>query len=253
MTFPRTVRAAQLVSLVCAASMTLISGPVLAASASDIAKAGFESNTKTKAQSVTPAVAGLYEVVVGGRVLYTDATGRYLVQGPIVDMKTKTNLTQARADAVNKIDIRTLPTQGRVTTVRGTGVRKLVTFEDPNCGFCKRLDGQLALIDNVTIHTYPVAILGSESLVKAQAVLCAKDPGTLWTQMLGPNPVEYGIDKGCASLPLVERNNKLFAQLGLNGTPALFFEDGSRLAQYADAAAIEARLRAAEAKARAAH
>jgi thiol:disulfide interchange protein DsbC len=46
--------------------------------------------------------AGLYEVEAGDNLFYADASGRYLFIGHIYDLKTATNITQLRIDALKQ-------------------------------------------------------------------------------------------------------------------------------------------------------
>lgn len=236
-------------SIILASALISLPSSAAPGDAALAAKQGFERRLKVKADTVAPAgVAGLMEVVVDNKVYYTDATGRFLIKGDIVDLDTNTNLTSVKFDRINKVDFKALPSNGLIKFVNGNGSRILVTFEDPNCGYCKQLTSQLKALRDVTIVTYPVAILGADSLVKAQSALCAASPEKQWDALLTQADATYGIDAGCKSLALVERNTKLMSALHFGGTPALVFEDGSRLASYATAAQIEPRLQAATAE-----
>ena len=50
----------------------------------------------------TSPVPGLYEVMVGGQIIYVTGDGRYFVDGRIVDLKTREDLTEPRLSAVRK-------------------------------------------------------------------------------------------------------------------------------------------------------
>ena len=118
------------------------------------------------------AVKGLYEVVMGRNVAYTDDAGRYLVFGHLYDMKEQKDLTAAVLDDLNKIDVTALPLSDAIRTVRGKGERKLFVFSDPDCPYCKRLEPELAKVGNVTIYIflYPLEGLHPEARMKAQAI-----------------------------------------------------------------------------------
>src|SRR5687768_10936013 len=81
---------------------------------------------------------GLYEVVVGGEIFYTDANASFIVMGSVVDLKTKENVTELRMRQLHKVDFTTLPLDSAVKIVRGNGSRRIALFADPNCGYCKR-------------------------------------------------------------------------------------------------------------------
>jgi thiol:disulfide interchange protein DsbC len=80
-----------------------------------------------KIQSVnkTP-INGLYELLLeDNEIYYTDANGHYLVQGSLIDTRTKRNLTEERSDKLNAIAFSSLPLKDAITIVRGNGKRKL--------------------------------------------------------------------------------------------------------------------------------
>ena len=50
--------------------------------------------SNAKVRSVTPApVSGLYEVLVGNEIFYTDSSGKYLIQGEIIELASGKNIT----------------------------------------------------------------------------------------------------------------------------------------------------------------
>ena len=69
----------------------------------------------------------------------------------LVDTKTRTNLTEARLDKINAIDVSALPVKDAIVVKQGNGSRKLVVFADPNCGYCKRFERDLLQAKDVTI------------------------------------------------------------------------------------------------------
>lgn len=183
---------------------------------------------------------GIYEVQVGTNLLYTDAKGDFLIDGHILDTRSQRNLTQERLDDINRIDFAALPFKDAVVWKNGTGARKLVIFADPNCGYCKRLEKDLQKVKDVTVYTFIIPILGDDSKVKADNILCMKDRTQSYRDWMlsGVAPAKsFGV---CASP--VQRNLALAQKFKITGTPAMFFEDGSRLASAAPAETVEQRL-----------
>ena len=124
--------------------------------------------------SKTP-VPGLYEVRIGTEIVYTDEQGNYLIQGSLIDTKTRTDLTEARVAKLTAIDFDTLPMKDAVVIKQGSGARKVAIFADPNCGYCKRFERELASVKDVTIYTFLYPILGPDSNAKSRDIWCAKD------------------------------------------------------------------------------
>ncbi|MGZ5218158.1 MAG: DsbC family protein, partial [Caldimonas sp.] len=80
------------------------------------------------------ALPSLYEIRVGTEIFYTDELGNYLLEGHLVDTKTRVNLTEERIAKLTAIDFKSLPLKDALVWKQGTGERKLVVFADPNCG-----------------------------------------------------------------------------------------------------------------------
>lgn len=237
--------------LLAALGSVMLSCAKAAPAAHEVAKAEFERKMGVVTQSVRPSpVPGLFEIVVDRKVMYADKNANFLVQGDVIDLNKNVNLTLERRNQLMRVDVALLPKNGAIKMVNGSGSRVLYTFEDPNCGFCKRLANQLAQLKDVTIYSYPVAILGPDSLVRAQHALCSDNPEKAWSQHLSGAVGDYGVDSSCKSLSQVDRNTKLMSSLGFRGTPAIIFSDGTSLPGYSDAKTIDARLAVAAKKAK---
>ena len=185
--------------------------------------------------------SGLYEVRVAGDILYTDKKGDYLFIGHVYDTKTSTNLTRARVEEINKIKFTDLPLEMALKQVKGNGKRVIAVFEDPNCGYCKRLrQTTLKEIDNVTIYTFMYNILSEDSFVKSKNIWCAADRVKAWDDWMINNKLPPAAPAGCES-----PNDEVLAlgqKLRIQGTPAIFFTDGSRIPGAIDLKGLEAKL-----------
>lgn len=84
---------------------------------------------------VKTPIAGLYEVRVGNEIFYADEQGNYLIQGSILETRTRIDLTQARINKLTAFDFAALPLKDAIVWRQGSGARKLVVFADPNCGY----------------------------------------------------------------------------------------------------------------------
>jgi thiol:disulfide interchange protein DsbC len=185
--------------------------------------------------------AGLYEIRVDGEILYTDKKGEYLIQGKIFNLKTRQNLTQERVDEINKIRFSDLPFESALKQVKGDGKRVIAMFEDPNCGYCKRFrQTTLKELDNVTVYTFMYNILSDDSAVKSKNIWCAADRNKAWDDWMLSGKVAPTAAAACAT-----PNDKVSAlgrKLRIQGTPAIFFADGSRIPGAIDLKTLEAKL-----------
>jgi thiol:disulfide interchange protein DsbC len=185
--------------------------------------------------------AELYEIRVGGDILYTDKKGDYLIVGQVYNAKTSANLTRARIDEINKIKFSDLPLELALKQVKGDGSRVIAVFEDPNCGYCKRLrQTTLKEVDNVTIYTFMYNILSDDSFAKSKNIWCAPDRVKAWDDWMINGKVPPAAPAKCES-----PNDKVVAlgqKLKIQGTPAIFFKDGSRIPGAIDLQGLEAKL-----------
>jgi thiol:disulfide interchange protein DsbC len=174
------------------------------------------------------AIPGLYELRLGTDVIYTDERGDYIIEGQLVDTKSRTNLTEARIDKLTAIDFAALPLKDAVVWKQGTGARKLVVFADPNCGYCKQFEKNMQQVKDVTVYTFLYPILGGDSPEKSRNIWCAKNNGTVWRDWMinGTPPVKT---MGECDTSAIERNVAMGKKFRVNGTPNLVFENGKRV------------------------
>lgn len=192
--------------------------------------------------SKTP-VPGLYEIRVNdSEIYYTDAEGHYLIQGHLIDVRQKRNLTEERVDKLLAIDFKNLPFKDAFTVVRGNGARKMAIFSDPNCGYCKRIERDLAKLDNVTIHVFLYPVLGPGSTEKSKLVWCSKERSQAWLDLMLKDQLPSA---AACDVQAIQRNLAFGQKLKVQGTPTLFFADGSRVPGAIDLAQIERQLTAA--------
>jgi thiol:disulfide interchange protein DsbC len=205
------------------------------------------SGAKIESIKETP-YSGLYEVRVAGDILYTDKKGEYLVIGQVYDVKSSRNLTRERIDEVNKIKFSDLPLEMALKQVKGNGKRVIAVFEDPNCGYCKRLrQTTLKEVDNVTIYTFMYNILSEDSFVKSKNIWCAADRNKAWDDWMIAGKLPPSAPAACET-----PNDKVVAlgqKMRITGTPAIFFADGSRIPGAIDLKALEGKFDSLEGKA----
>jgi thiol:disulfide interchange protein DsbC len=193
-------------------------------------------------------VNGIYEVVVNkNEIFYSDSTGKYIFVGSLLNSKNgkHTNLTEERATQLAAIPFDKFVLSNAMVRKVGDGKRKLVTFEDPNCGFCRKLQPELDKLKDVTIYTFILPVLGKPSLEISEKVWCSKDRNDAWIGYMKNKTIPTISDEElskCDKKALVD-NVTFASQNGIMGTPALFFADGSSLRGYASAEEISKKLK----------
>lgn len=213
-------------SIVAAALIAAISAPSMAA---DMVPA----DTAAKIRAAFPSTKidevrlsefpGLYELSMGRNVAYVMEGLPYLLVGHVFDTRTGADLTADRMEkAKPKVSFSELPLEDAIKI--GSGTKKLVVFSDPDCPYCKKLEVELAKLNNVEVYVFmnPIAGLHPKAMEKSKAVWCAEDKGKAWDAAIADNGFKT---RECDS-SAVDRNIALAKRLGINGTPAMIREDG---------------------------
>lgn len=179
-------------------------------------------------------VEGLYEVFVGPRLFYISSDGKYMLQGNLIDLQKRKNLTEdklakARLDAITKVG------SDNMIIFKPEKTEYVVSiFTDIDCGYCRKLHAEIDqyLDHGITIQYlfYPRAGKDSESYNKAVSVWCAKDRNESLTLAKQGKTIE---NKTCDN-PVLSHMS-LGRAMGAKGTPMLVLNDGRILPGYAPA------------------
>ena len=187
---------------------------------------------------------GLYEVKVGNEIIYSDAEGKFVFIGRILDTETSKDITQARLDEINKIKFSDLPLDAAIKSVKGNGKRVIAVFEDPNCGYCKRFRKTLADTKDITVYTFMYPILSDDSRTKVKNVWCSADKAKTWDDWMVNGKTPAAAAESCNATASTDKVVELGRKLKVTGTPTIFFTDGSRVPGAIDSKALESRLAA---------
>ncbi|MGM9486659.1 DsbC family protein [Ideonella sp. YS5] len=190
---------------------------------------------------VTPSpIPGLYEVRSGMSIFYTDPNGDYVIRGDMLDTRRQTNLSQARLAKLSSLDFSKLPLQDAIVSRRGQGTRQLAVFADPDCPYCKQLESMLEQRDDITVYTFLLPVLGPGSLDKAKAIWCSRDRDAAWRAWMQKSQAPTA-QPDCDTSAL-ERNLALASKHAIKATPALVYEDGTRVGGAPSAVQLEGQL-----------
>ena len=185
-------------------------------------------------------IPGIYEIRIGTEILYTDEHGSYLIDGKVIDTKSRVDLTEQRIAKLTAIDFKSLQLKDAIVWKQGTGERKLVVFADPNCGYCKKFERDLQAVKDVTVYTFLYPILGPDSTEKSKQIWCAKDNIKVWRDwMIKNTPIA---DSASCDTSVLSRNVALGRKHRITGTPGLVYEDGKMQPGAVGAEAVERQL-----------
>lgn len=182
---------------------------------------------------VESPVPGLYEVGFGPDVLYVTKDGRYALQGDLINLANKENLTETRRaqgrsqiiKALNEKDMIVFP------AMAGKTRHTVTVFTDVDCSYCRKMHSEIADYNKLGITVrylaFPRSSVDTPSYNKAIGVWCAKDRRAAMTKAKRGGDVDF---KKCDNP--VRTHLAAAERLGVSGTPTLVLEDGTVVPGY---------------------
>ena len=192
------------------------------------------------AVSETP-IEGILQVQINGDIVYATDDGKYMMQGRIIDLETRDDLTELSKATIRKEVLDEIDTSKQITFAGDETAYDLMVFTDIDCGYCRKLHAQIEEYNDqgIAIHymAFPRAGIGSASYDKAVSVWCASDQqGALTNAKSGTDP-----DPQQCENPIAEQY-QLGIELGVTGTPALLTANGQLIPGYVPPEALRERL-----------
>ncbi|MFZ3143024.1 DsbC family protein [Psychrobacter glacincola] len=188
--------------------------------------------------AVPTDMADIYWVTAEGLPsFFTDKAGKHIIQGQIIAVGTKApvdisaalvaSTAQEALKAVDKKDMVIYPAKGATKAV-------IYVFTDADCGYCRKLHGEMEDINARGIEVRYLAWPRSqESVPKMEAIWCSEDRKAAMDQGKTGANVQA---PSCANP--VQEQMALGARLGVRGTPAIFTEAGQQVGGYLPAAQL---------------
>ena len=188
---------------------------------------------QAKAETIEAApLPGYRQVIVGSQMVYVSDDGQYMLQGTLYDAANRKDLTGARLAVDHKKKVDAVPATKRIVfAAEGKPKYKITVFTDLDCGYCRKLHSQIAEYNKAGIEVdylfFPRSGLNSPSYDKAVSVWCAKDRNAAFTSAkAGKTPTPAKCDNPVAD------EYKLGQQVGVDGTPTIFAQDGTKIGGY---------------------
>ena len=186
-----------------------------------------KSMPTVKIDSVKPSVVkGFYEVIVGTNIFYVSDDGKYLLQGRLIDVAARKDLTEEKLSGTRKQAIEKIGQENMIVFKPKIQKYTVTVFTDIDCGYCRKLHSEIDqyLAQGITIQYlfFPRAGKGSDSYNKAVSVWCAKDRNAALTDAKKGNTPEA---KTCDNP--VDEHMQLGADFDVKGTPMIVTEKGN--------------------------
>jgi thiol:disulfide interchange protein DsbC len=202
-------------------------------------------NAKTIAVSETP-IDGILQVQINSDIVYVTADGQYLLQGQIMEIDSRTNITDQAKSGIRIGLLDGLKEEEQITFTPEEPKFDVLVFTDIDCGYCRKLHNQMEGYneEGIAIHylAFPRAGIGSASYDKFVSVWCADDQKEALT--LAKNGTDPDPEK-CPN-PIADQY-ELGRELGVTGTPALVTADGTLIPGYMPPEQLRQRLESLDA------
>ena len=177
-------------------------------------------------------VDGVSEVQVGPRLFYVTNDGKYLLQGSLIDLETRVDVSEERRKGFRLDAINAVGDENMIVFPAEKPRHTITVFTDIDCGYCRKLHNEIDQYNakGITVRymMYPRSGVGTPSYNKAIAVWCEKDRQDALTRSKAGEELKGGTD--CANP--VQEHFELGQMIGVRGTPALVLDDGEMLPGY---------------------
>lgn len=217
-------------------SLSLLSIPAFAENAVDMDK------FKAKLAKIIPDRApssikptplpGLYEVSYGVRIFYVSEAADYLLDGELINLQSRTNLTQETQATTRKTIMDKVPVDSMISfPAKGKRKHIITVFTDIDCPYCRKLHNEMDQYNDLGIEVrymlFPRAGLGSPSFKTAVSAWCAKDNRVALTKAKNGEKIE---SLECKN-PIADQYG-IGQEIGVTGTPAIVLESGEIIPGY---------------------
>jgi len=185
---------------------------------------------------------GWYTIQKGSTVAYISDDGRYLLQGDLIDLDNSVNLSeQSRADS-RRVLMSSLDDEDTILFTPSETKYSVTIFTDVDCTYCRKLHSQIDeyMSQGIAIRylLYPRNGPASRAWSTSEDVLCSRDRNSALTAA----KLDREFETSKCDVSVLTRHYSLGQDVGLNGTPAIVFEDGTMVSGYLTPAALAARL-----------
>jgi thiol:disulfide interchange protein DsbC len=247
------------VALIVASCLFAVTGPLTAAQAAGAEKpaaaapkpatakaapatAGIPADVRARVVAKLPGaepadvaaspIPGLYEVTMGGLIAYVSADGKYLLSGNVYDLDSQVNLTASRRNAARSKALAAVSESNMIVFGPSNAKMTVTVFTDIDCGFCRKFHSQIADINKAGVRVrylfFPRTGPDTESWIKAEQVWCATDRRDALSRAKKGEAVKA---RSCGDAA-IKTQYDLGSDLGVEGTPAIFTQNGDYIGGY---------------------
>lgn len=189
---------------------------------------------------------GLFELISDGQIYYIDENAEYLVDGSLIRLSDRANLTDARLGGLHMGLIEQIGEESMlIYEPEKSATRSITVFTDISCGYCRRLHAEIETLleEGVRVRylLFPRAGLGSQGHKDLESVWCADDPLEAMTNAKAGGRI---VPATCDTP--IEQHVALAERVGLRGTPLIYTDSGEKVPGYREAAALASMVNSSE-------
>ncbi len=172
--------------------------------------------------------------------VYVDFSKKFLINGQVIRLANKENVTDTQATGMSRVDVATIPLDNAIVIGNPKAGTRIIIFSDPDCHFCGMLHEETKKVaaknpDIAFFVKLYSRVNSSGTARKALSVICA---GAGAAKLLDDAYAGKALpDPGCKTA-VVEDTFRLAEKLGIRGTPTMVLPDGRVARGYRDADAI---------------
>ena len=184
-------------------------------------------------------IDGIYQVIIGGQVIYMTGDARYMIDGNLIDLSTKKNYSEEAMSGIRLSEIEKLGEDKMVVYTPETIKHTITVVTDIDCPYCRRLHAEMDqyMAGGVQVRYIFMPLKGKGDYRTTVSVWCAKDQNEALDLAKGGAELEA---KDCENP--IDEHLSVSRGLGVRGTPAIILQDGSMLPGYVPASKLIAEL-----------
>ena len=196
----------------------------------------------TSGAKVEKAFGNFYSVTKGNEVIFVSDDLHYLINGDVVDLIKNKSITQElQAAARPKINVADLNLNDAIK-VRDGKRGAIYVLSDPECPWCRKLEGEFNSLHDVAVYVFPFPLAGIHPNAQkvSEWIWCSDNRATVWHSYLTGKSIPASKNGSCDTP--IARNLALGEKYQISGTPAIIFADGSITPGLIPASQIQAKV-----------
>ena len=189
-----------------------------------------------KSENISPSqFDGYYEVILTDPfidVMYISTDGKYVIQGAVTDLELMTNISTNRINSIKLNILESISDSDKIVFKAKEEKYVINVVTDVDCPYCAKLHANMRQMNDLGITVKylasPLEQLHPNAQSAMEKIWCAEDRELA---MHNYKSKRYLPDSPDCINPVSDQL-AISKQLGVNGTPSIFFENGTNLPGY---------------------